>query len=209
MQEAQPVNKQWFMDKLEEKRLSLRGLARHLKLDASAVSRTLSGQRKMQMDEAHSIALFLHAPVAEVMRHAGVAKDLDGMPTRILLAATINTAGEVERMKDAKPLPQAVIDRASSAIIGSGNSKIIAAQIRADGGPFAIWDDAVVLFNHTEIVENAAIGALSICRTRDGNQFLAKIERARKTGEARIHCSNGKMKEVILDTATPVLAIIP
>lgn len=209
MQQTQTIDKQWFIDRLEENRQSVRGLARHLQIDASAVSRMLSGQRKMQMEEAHSIALFLRAPVAEVMRHAGVAKDLDGLPTRILLAAVINTAGEVERLKDAKPLPQAVIDRASSAIAGSGNAKIIAAQVRADSGPFAIWDDAVVLFNHTDVVENAAIGVMSVCRTRDGDHFLAKIERARKTGEARVFMANGKAKEVVLETATPILAVIP
>lgn len=203
------MNKRWFRDKLAERDQSMRDLARHMKIDVSAVSRMLSGQRKMQMEEAHSIALFLHAPVSEVMRHAGVAKDLDGLPTRILLAATVTETGSIERLKDAKPLPQAVIDRASTAIVGSGNGKIIAAQVRAGSGPFAIWDDAVVLFNHTEIVEASAIGALSICRVRDGDQFMAKIERARKTGEARIFLANGKAKEVVLETATPVIAIIP
>ena len=83
------VDKKWFLDKLEERRQSVRGLARHLDIDASAVSRMFSGQRKMQIEEAHTIARFLNAPVQEVMRHAGVAKDLDGLPTRVLLAATI------------------------------------------------------------------------------------------------------------------------
>jgi len=203
------VDKKWFFDKLDEQRKSVRGLARHLDLDASAVSRMLSGTRKMQIDEAHNIARFLNAPVQEVMRHAGVAKDLDGLPTRILLAATIDEKGFVSRLKDPKPLPQSVIDRASSAISGKGNGRVIAAQIRASKGPLAMWDDAVVLFDPTDRVDNEAIGSLAVCRKMDGNQVLVRVERARKTGEATVRCANDVQLDVTLDTASPVIAVIP
>ena len=206
---SQIVDKQWFFDKLDERKLSVRGLARHLDLDASAVSRMLSGHRKMQMEEAHAIARFLHAPVQKVMRHAGVAKDLDGLPTRILLAATINEKGEVNRLKEAKPLPQSVIDRAQSAIGNKTNSRVIAAQIRANKGPLAMWDDAVVLFDPTDRVDNDAIGALAVCRKMDGSQVLVRVERARKTGEATIRNPSDATLDVTLDTAAPAIAVIP
>ncbi len=203
------VDKKWFLDKLEERRQSVRGLARHLDLDASAVSRMFSGTRKMQIEEAHTIARFLNAPVQEVMRHAGVAKDLDGLPTRVLLAATINEKGEVNRLKEPKPLPQSVIDRASSAIAGKGNGRVIAAQIRASKGPLAIWDDAVVLFDPTDRVDSDAIGSLAVCRKMDGNQVLVRVERARKTGEATVRTAADAQVDVTLDTASPVIAVIP
>lgn len=204
----QTIDKQWFFDKLEERKLSVRGLARHLDMDASAVSRMLSGQRKMQMEEAHAIARFLNAPLAEVMRHAGVAKDLDGLPTRILLAATINEKGEVHRLKEPKPLPQSIIERAQAALTGK-NNKVIAAQIRASKGPLAMWDDAVVLFDPTDRVDSDAIGSLAICRKMDGNQVLVRVERARKTGEATIRNAADATLDVTLDTAAPVIAVIP
>lgn len=163
----------------------------------------------MQMDEAHSIARFLNAPVAEVIRHSGVAKDLDGMPTRILLAATIDEAGKVHRLQDSRPLPQDFLDRAMAAISGYGNGAIIAAQIRASSGPLAMWDDAMVLFGHTDKVDHAAIGSLAICRKMDGEQLFGKVERARKTGEATIRRPGDKPEDVHLDTAAPVIAIIP
>lgn len=184
-------------------------MARHLEIDPSAVSRILSGQRRMKMNEANSIAFFLGAPVSEVLRHAGVSVDNEGQPTRVLLAATINSAGQIERLMDPRPLPPSVIERAQAAVIGQGNGRIIAAQVRASEGPLAVLDDAVVLFKHTHDVEASAIGALSICRLHEGEQIMAKIERARKTGEARIVCTSGKIKEVVLQTATPVMAIIP
>jgi hypothetical protein len=205
----QTIDKDWFLKKLEANRQSVRGLARHLEIDPSAVSRMLAGKRKMRMDEANAIATFLAAPVSEVLRHAGVAMDLDGHPTRILLAATVNEKGQIERLTEPRPLPQSVIDRAQAAIAKHGNGRIVAAQIRAMTGPLAVMDDAVVLFKHTDIVEPAAIGALSICRSHSGEQIMAKIERARKTGEARVVCADGKVKEFDLHTATPVLAIIP
>lgn len=76
MTDAQ-VDKKWFMGRLQERGQSVRGLARHMDLDPSAVSRMLSGKRRMQMEEAAAIARFLRAPVSEVLSHAGLAVDLD------------------------------------------------------------------------------------------------------------------------------------
>lgn len=42
----QTIDKKWFLKLLDERQISVRGLARHMDLDASAVSRMLSGQRK-------------------------------------------------------------------------------------------------------------------------------------------------------------------
>lgn len=211
-----PIDKKWFLDSLKGKDKSLRGLAKHLDLDVSAVSRTLSGDRKMKMTEANKIAQFMGMHVSEVLRHAGIA--IDGNPSgdfmsadRILLAATISETGQVEKILDPVKLPQSVLNRAQAAITinGRGEGKIIAAQVRALKGPLAIFDDAVMLFGHTDVVESDAIGVLSICRNRKGDQILAKIDRARKTGEARLILIDGKVQEFTLHTATPILAIIP
>ena len=207
---TQTIDKKWFLKLLEERHQSVRGLARHMDLDASAVSRMLSGQRKMQMEEAKTIAHFLRAPVSEVMKHAGVSVDLDGLPTRVMLAAIIGEDGYIDRLKEPRALPQDIIDKAQAAISRTGNTQIIAAQVRASKGPLAIWDDAVVLIKPTEIVEPAAIGALAVCRNRDtGQQAMVRLIRARKTGEATVQLASGHTKEVVLDTASPVISIIP
>lgn len=202
------IDKDWFLDRLADKRESLRGMARHMGLDASAVSRMLSGKRRMRMDEANQIALFLGQPVSEVLKHAGVAIDLDGQPTRILLAATIDERGYLQRLSEPRPLPMSVIEKAQAAIRQT-NGQAIAAQIRATTGPLAVFDDAVVLFEATEIVEPSAIGGLAVCRDREGNQVMCRLERCRKTGEALVNCAMGESREVVLVTATPVLAIVP
>jgi len=161
------------------------------------------------MEEANQIAVFLGATVSEVLKHAGVAIDLEGRATKIILAATIDDAGKLERLTDPKPLPPAVIQRAQAAMRSDRTEQIIAAQVRAPSGPLAIWDDAVILFAHTDTVEPSAIGTLSVCRLANGTQVIAKIERARKTGEAKITSPSGEVSEVTLSTATPILAVIP
>ena len=68
----------------------------------------------------------------------------------------------------------------------------------------------MVLFRPTEVVDHDAIGTLSICRSRDsGRQYLARLTRARKTSEATVQRTTGETVETMLDTATPVIAVIP
>lgn len=203
------IDKDWFMNQLQDQKKSVRGLARYMELDPSAVSRMLSGERRMKMQEAVEIARFLNAPVSEVLSHAGVSLDLDGQQCQIILAAIVSDVGTIERLTDPRPLPSGIIQRALAAIRPHGNGRIIAAQVRANSGPLAIWDDAVILFGHTDVVEADAIGTLSICRLMSGEQLLARIDRARKTGEARVIDVASAPREVTLHTATPVLAVIP
>lgn len=201
------IDSEWFKGKLNDTNKSMRGLAKHLEMNVSQVSRTLHGERNMQMAEAQQIAQFLGTHVSEVLRHAGIAEaEAD---SRIMLAATVNEDGKVERILEPMQLPQSVIDRANAAITIQGTGKVIAAQVRAPSGPLALLDDAVLLFNHTDVVESSAMGTLAICRNRKGDQILAKIERARKTGEATLRCIDSNMREFTLHTATPILAIIP
>ena len=205
----------WFHNQLDDRGQSLRALARHLGKDASAVSRTFSGKRRMTMEEAAEIAAFLGVPVTEVMRHAGIAGRAgtpgygEGLGPKILLSATIGEDGEVCSLAEPQPLPQAVLDKAQLAIGAGRNRAIIAAQVRASSGPLSIWDDAVLLFAPADSIEPGAIGALSICGLKGGKQILVKLDRARKTGEARVVSPAGKIEEAVLTTATPVLVLIP
>lgn len=202
------IDKDWFLLRLEEKDKSVRGLARHMEIDPSAVSRMLSGERRMKMEEATSIAQFLGVHVKEVLKHAGVAVDLDGQQTRILLTSTIDKDGVLHKLKEPRPLPQYVIDRAHAAIAGIGNGKIIAAQIRANEGALAVLDDAVVLFRYSDTFNPSSTGP-AIVRCSAGVMGLGRIIRARKTGEASVLDYSGKIHEVDLLTASEIIAIIP
>lgn len=66
------IDAAWFRTKLTHKNRSQRALAKHLGLDPGAITLMFGGKRRMQMDEAKKIAVFLGEPVADVLRAAGL-----------------------------------------------------------------------------------------------------------------------------------------
>ena len=74
---ARKVNTRWFRDRLAERDLSMRRLAKALELDPSAVSLMLRGRRGMSADEANRISGILMIPVTEVLAQAGVPIEED------------------------------------------------------------------------------------------------------------------------------------
>lgn len=66
------LNKAWFQTALRDRGKSQAALARHLDLDTASMSRLFSGQRRMQLDEAESIARFLSVSVLDVLKQAGL-----------------------------------------------------------------------------------------------------------------------------------------
>lgn len=208
MSETSAIDKKWFVDSLKRRNRSVRGLARHLDVNVSAMSRMLSGERRMKIEEANLIASFLGVPVEEVLRHAGVVLDGGSSSARIILAASVNEMGEVLLLPEPRPLPPITTERARAAC-SKVEGQIVAAQIRAADGALAVWDDALVLFQATGDVDPASVGCLSIVRLRDGVQLLAHLSRARKTGEALLRLPAGELRDVVLQTASPVLAVLP
>ena len=67
-----PMNTEWFKQKLAERKLSQRQLAKQMDLDPAAISLTLRGMRKMTNEEAHLLASKIGVPVTEVLRQAGI-----------------------------------------------------------------------------------------------------------------------------------------
>ena len=65
-------NSNWFEQKLRAKKLSQRKVAELLGIHDSRVSRLLTGQVKMSLDEAAWFAANFGVPVEDVLRHAGV-----------------------------------------------------------------------------------------------------------------------------------------
>ena len=69
------MDTKWFRERLAEKGLSQRALARKLGLDQSAISLTFGGRRRMKFEEAAGIARLFSLPVSDVLRHAGMPVD--------------------------------------------------------------------------------------------------------------------------------------
>lgn len=63
------IDSAWFYEKLAERGSSLRDMARFMGLDPSAVSRMLSGERKMSADEQDQVSEYLGINLEEVAAH--------------------------------------------------------------------------------------------------------------------------------------------
>jgi hypothetical protein len=66
------INTQWFTDRLAERRLSQRQLAKLMGVDSAAVSLMLRGKRRMTLEEAAQLAVLLQSSTQEVLEAAGV-----------------------------------------------------------------------------------------------------------------------------------------
>lgn len=95
---SETMNTDWFRQKLSERKLSQRGLAKLLDLDPAAVSLMLRGQRKMTTKEAHEIANLIGMPVTEVLRQAGI--DVLDDVRRVPISASCDEAGTVTLFPD-------------------------------------------------------------------------------------------------------------
>ena len=60
------IDTAWFHQRLDERGESVRGLARFMGLDPSAVSRMLKGERKMSADEQDHVSNFLGVNLEEI-----------------------------------------------------------------------------------------------------------------------------------------------
>lgn len=201
------VDKAWFVDRLEKARKSVRGLARFLDLDPSAVSRMLNGERRMKPSEADKIARFLGETIEEVVKRGDVEVPATHVK-RITLDARVTESGKIERLSESHELPPSILARAQAAIVGT-HGPLSAAQVRAVKGALALFDDAVLVFEEPSGVEPAAVGVLSVMKLREGVTMIGHLDKARKTGEATVRTAGGETKNVILISATPVLAIVP
>ena len=95
------VNTKWFKDRLAQRDLSMRKLAKLMDLDPAAVSRMLRGQRDMTKLEANKISGLLTVPVTEVLRQAGVPVTEDSRA--LALKARVDASGMLHMITNKNP----------------------------------------------------------------------------------------------------------
>lgn len=89
------VDTGWFVDRLADRRLSQRGLAKFMGIDPVSVHRLLQGKRPMRFDEAKQLAQLLGVTVDDVLRHAVIAAhpDLRDRPVSAGPPGAVTSAG--------------------------------------------------------------------------------------------------------------------
>lgn len=192
------VDTQWFKDRLAEKRLSQRGLAKMLDLDAAAISLTLRGRREMKLSEAASIAMLLGTPVEEVLAHAGVRTNSDG--------ARINVSAVIDEHQEVVAIPPS--ESFEVAVPPGLPANCMAIQCRTTGTPMAYKDGWIFFTRTPENVSADAVGRFSYVRMKNGLATLAQVARGYRPGRYNLS-GPASAENVELDFAEPVLLIQP
>lgn len=66
------MNLKWIPDALDQKRISQSKLAGLIDLDKASLSKTIRGQRRLQVDEAFAIAQILGISITDFLRSSGM-----------------------------------------------------------------------------------------------------------------------------------------
>lgn len=158
------MNTQWFRDRLKDKQISQRGLAKLLDIDPAAASLMLRAKRKMTTHEAHQIATILGLPLNEIMRNAGI-EVIDDV-RRVPITAYMDEHGGVSLMPA----------RTHDTVVGPADCPIgtYAIQVRS---PATIKDGWLLFVNPTQAPAGDNIEKLCSTATADGKQVVALIRR--------------------------------
>lgn len=195
------VNTSWFKEKLSERRLSQRGLAKLMGLDSSAISLMLRGRREMKITEAATLAALIGVPAEEVLANVGVKLSSGGADVPIV--GTLDEHGEVH-FGDAATLGSAPRPAGDYPI------NLAAIQCRTAGSQLDYMDRWLLFFhNPTEGVHPGSIERMSLVKPRGGIPSVGQVRRSYARGRWDLSCPLRTSQNVDLEYATPVLLIQP
>jgi transcriptional regulator with XRE-family HTH domain len=190
------INKEYFFDMLEERKMSLRALAKRMDMAHSQLSATLYGKRRMQLDEAAQISQILGAPLIEIVSAMGIdAKPATGK--RVRLAGFLGSSGKVSLyggdVIESVAAPFSLPPRTS------------AVQVRDANAPADGW---VLFYEMGSDVDASAVGRLSVCELADGSLVVGTLKPGDEIGTFNV-TGFYDAKGIELRRAAPVLVIKP
>lgn len=193
------MNTDWFRQKLSERKLSQRGLARQMGLDPAAVSLMLRGQRKMTNEEALQISGFLGTKVTEVLRQAGI-EVLDDV-------RSVSVTGYIDDTAVVTLFPRRTFDK----VIGPADCPVgtYALQMRIPNSPKDGW---MYFISPAEEDPRNCLGKVCCIALDNGEHVLSSLQRGYRTGTFNlIRCSTGTALRTDANVVwvSPVLWIKP
>jgi transcriptional regulator with XRE-family HTH domain len=192
------MNTQWFRDRLKEKKISQRGLAKLMGIDPAAASLMLRDMRKMTSQEALQISQILEVNMTEVMRQAGI-EVVDDV-RRVPISSFMDEDGNVSRMAA----------RTHDTVIGPADCPLgtYAIQVRC---PANVKDGWLLFVNPTQGPSSDYIDKLCSTATSDGKQLVGVVRRGyrRDTHNLILWPSNNVASDVTLVWSSTILWIKP
>lgn len=195
------VNTEWFRSKLQERRLSQRGLAKLMGLDSSAISLMLRGRREMKLAEAAQIAALIGVPAEEVLANVGVNMRNEG--ANVPIVATLDEHGEIH-FGDAATL--GTVPRPA----GDLPAEMSAIQCRTAGSPLDYMDRWLLFFGPLKAGVNPdSIERMSLIKRSGGLPSVGQVRRSYTRGKWDVSNPLRTASNVDLEYATPILLILP
>ena len=189
------INTAWFIDRLAQRHLSQRQLAKLMGLDSAAVSLMLRGKRKMTLDEASQIAVLLQSTTADVLEAAGVA--VTGSDRRVKVIGFMHgdsSVGlEAEGTHDLVDAPPGLPGDA------------VAIQCRTARTEQELVDGWLYFLSEAQINPERAVGTFALVAIKNNGLQIAHVKRGYRKGTFNISDSTGRtLQNAELAWASPV-----
>lgn len=192
------IDTEWFTRKLQERKLSQRGLAKLLGIDSSAVSLMLRGKQGLPLEVAGQIAVILRVTTEQVLEAAGVQVVRDQRKVKVIGNmhgdGSVGLAAEgIHDMVDAPPgLP----------------GDAVAIQCHTDRSPQELVDGWLYFLSEGHRSPEGAVGTFALCAIKNNGLHMAHVKRGYRAGTFNLTDSTGgTMQNVELAWASPVFWI--
>ena len=172
------MNTEWFRERLKERKLSQRSLARLLELDPAAVSLLMRGLRRMSNEEAHAIATILNVATTEVMRQAGVQVTDDVVRVKVM--------GYINRNHVVTLYPP----KTHESVVGPADCPHGTYAMRRQS-PGDILDGWLYFVNGSEDDPKAQLHHFCVVAIENGEQLLATLKPGYRAGTFNLINGNG------------------
>lgn len=176
------IDRDWFIERLQGRKISQRKLAQHLELDPAAVTLILQGRRKLTNAETHQVASLLGVSVAEVLRRAGVPVSDD--VRRVPISGTVGARGVVTHLP--AKTHDMVVCPADVPVTG------MALQVRMSNSHKDGW---LYFASGEQALPESMLDKFVLAVTEDGRTHACFIRRGYKAGTFNLMLSNSEVLE--------------
>lgn len=192
-----PIDTQWFTDRLAERRLSQRQLAKLMGIDSSAVSLMFRGKRKMTLDEAAQVAVLLQSSTQQVLEAAGVpVNNTNQVPVIGHMRGDASVGLDAEGTHDMVDAPPGLPGDA------------VAIQCRTARTDQDLVDGWLYFLSEKQLAPEKAVGSFALVAIKNNGLHMAHIKRGYRRGTYNITDNGGRTTQnVELAWASPVLWI--
>lgn len=191
------IDTQWFTDRLAERRMSQRQLAKLMGMDSAAVSLMLRGKRKMTVEEAAQIAVLLQSSTNDVLKAAGVPVQSQHM---------VPVVGFVMADGTAVMAPEGTHDMVEAP--PHMPADCVAIQSRTAMTEREMYDGWLFFLSEHQLTPDRAVGTYALVAIKSAGLQMLHIKRGYKRGTYNLTDHLGKVREnQELAWASPVLWI--